>query len=154
MSNLPTHDTKNSKVVGTAVYAGINPHIPGSTYLKKDDLESLMYVLCYLGTGSLPWKNLKTTDAGLDKMYKTKIKISPYELFCSMPIEFAQILEYIKKLTSDDSIDYLYIEKLLRQVAVSHKFKLDLKFDWIKPPILLGLTTKGVVTEEYPGVIN
>lgn len=100
----------NTKVVGTAVYAGINPHIPGSTYLKKDDLESLMYVLCYLGTGSLPWKNLKTNDVGLDKMLKAKLKISPYDLFGHMPIEFAQILEYIKRLKSDDNIDYIYIE--------------------------------------------
>jgi hypothetical protein len=100
----------NSKVVGTAVYAGINPHIPGSTYLKKDDLESLMYVLCYLGTGTLPWKNFKANETGLDKMMKAKMKISPYELFGYMPIEFAQILDYIKQLTSDASIDYQYIE--------------------------------------------
>jgi hypothetical protein len=48
-----------------------------------------MYVLGYLFTGSLPWKNCKTTDAGLDKMLKLKIKCSPYDLFHSMPIEYA-----------------------------------------------------------------
>jgi casein kinase I family protein HRR25 len=68
-------------VVGTAVYAGINAHLPTANYYKKDDLESLMYVLCYIGTGSLPWKNFKANEAGLEKMMKYKIKISPFDLF-------------------------------------------------------------------------
>lgn len=80
MSNLPNQDMGN-KVVGTAVYAGINAHLPSANYFKKDDVESLMYVLCYLGTGTLPWKSYKSTDIGLEKMMKYKIKISPFDLF-------------------------------------------------------------------------
>lgn len=87
-SNLPHGDNAN-KVVGTAVYAAISAHMPASNYFKKDDLESLMYVLCYLATGSLPWKNFKPTDIGLEKMMKMKIKFSPYDLFKTMPIEYA-----------------------------------------------------------------
>ena len=63
--------------------------MPSSNYYKKDDLESMMYVLCYLCTGTLPWKNCKPTDAGLDKMMKIKVKMSPYDLFYQMPIEYA-----------------------------------------------------------------
>ena len=74
-----------NKVVGTAIYAAINAHLPGSNYYKKDDLESVMYVLCYLANGTLPWKNCKASDAGLDKMLKIKAKISPYELFQGLP---------------------------------------------------------------------
>lgn len=84
------HQGENAnKVVGTAIYAGINAHLPGSNYFKKDDIESMMYVLCYLATGTLPWKNCKASDAGLEKMLKMKAKISPYELFAGLPIEFA-----------------------------------------------------------------
>jgi len=43
----------------------------------------MMYVLCYLLMGTLPWKNCKASDAGLDKMLKLKLKISPYELFAN-----------------------------------------------------------------------
>lgn len=60
-SNIP-HNDQGNKVVGTAIYAGINAHLPGSNYYKKDDLESMMYVLCYLFSGTLPWKNCKATD--------------------------------------------------------------------------------------------
>lgn len=87
-SQIP-HGDSASKIVGTAVYAAINAHMPGGSYYKKDDIESLMYVLCYLGTGNLPWKNFKPTDVGLEKMMKLKMKISPYDLFHQMPSEFA-----------------------------------------------------------------
>jgi len=88
VSNI-SHNENTNKVVGTAIYAGINAHITGSQYYKKDDLESMMYVLCYLGTGMLPWKNCKPNEAGLDKMMKMKIKISPYDLFSTLSQEFA-----------------------------------------------------------------
>ena len=63
--------------------------MPGQPYEKKDDIESMMYVLGYLHTGTLPWKNCKANDIGLDKMMKLKMKISPYDLFENMPIAFA-----------------------------------------------------------------
>ena len=115
-SNILNHGDLNggNKVVGTAVYAATNAHLPGASYYKKDDLESLMYVLCYLATGSLPWKNCKPNDAGLEKMMKIKLRISPYDLFEKMPIEYAQILESIKMTPNDQSIDYQYIETLFR----------------------------------------
>jgi hypothetical protein len=110
---LPHQDNTN-KVVGTAVYAGINAHLPSANYYKKDDLESMMYVLCYLGTGGLPWKNFKATEVGLEKMMKYKIKISPFDLFSEMPVEFAQVLDYVKNIPSDSTIDYQYIETLFK----------------------------------------
>jgi hypothetical protein len=74
--------------VGTAIYAAINAHLPGSNYYSKDDLESMMYVLCFLLNGTLPWKSCKSNDTGLDKMMKMKLKISSYELFQGMPSEY------------------------------------------------------------------
>lgn len=119
-------------MVGTAVYAAVSAHLHSQNYQKKDDIESLMYVLCYLGTGSLPWKNLKPTDAGLEKMMKMKVKMSPYDLFVNMPFEYSQIMDYIKNSTSDGIVDYRYIENLLKQTAASAKFKLDNRFDWMQ----------------------
>lgn len=81
-------------------------------------------------TGSLPWRNCKCTDSGLDRMMKMKIKTSPYDLFYNMPIEYSQILDHIKSTPQDNSIDYRYIESLFRSVAYSNKFKIDNTFDW------------------------
>lgn len=90
-----------------------------------------MYVLCYLATGSLPWKNCKANDQGLDKMLKIKLKISPYDLFNDLPIEFAQVLENIKNQSTDSSCDYGFIETLFKSVAFKARFRVDNQFDWI-----------------------
>ena len=39
----------NLRVVGTAMYAGLAAHLPNKKYLKKDDLESLLFLLSYFG---------------------------------------------------------------------------------------------------------
>ena len=41
----------NLRVVGTAMYAGLAAHLPNKKYLKKDDLESLIFLLSYFGLG-------------------------------------------------------------------------------------------------------
>ncbi len=47
-----------------------------------------MYVLCYVLTGSLPWKHFKSNEVGLEKMMKLKMKTNPYTLF-EDSVEFA-----------------------------------------------------------------
>lgn len=51
----PNHNYSN--VVGTALFASINAH-NGKDLSRRDDIESLVYTLIYLCTGTLPWKNI------------------------------------------------------------------------------------------------
>lgn len=46
----------NFRVVGTAMYAALAAHLPNKKYLKKDDIESLLFLLSYFGVGQLPWR--------------------------------------------------------------------------------------------------
>ena len=64
-------------------------------------------------------------------MLKMKLKISPYDLFAELPIEYAQILENIKNQSTDSSCDYGYIETLFKSVAYKARFRIDNMFDWI-----------------------
>lgn len=44
-------------MIGTARYASVNAHNE-MEQSRRDDLESIAYVLVYLATGTLPWMNL------------------------------------------------------------------------------------------------
>lgn len=124
--------TEGKNLTGTARYASINAH-RGIEQSRRDDLESLGYVLMYFNRGSLPWQNLKaaTKKQKYEKISEKKMA-TPVEVLCnSYPAEFGLYLHYCQGLKFDDMPDYTYLKQLFRILFRSQNYTNDYIYDWM-----------------------
>lgn len=131
------------KLTGTARYASINA-LAGCSQSRRDDLESVGYVLMYLLRGSLPWQGLKVYGKE-DKYQKIlqKKKETPVEELCKgFPDELVSFINYVKKLSYTEDPDYEYLRNLLDKIMKDNNFDNDQIYDWSK---LEGKSEKNVV---------
>ncbi|GLT98540.1 hypothetical protein SLE2022_160400 [Rubroshorea leprosula] len=127
--HIPYRENKN--LTGTARYASCNTHL-GIEQSRRDDLESLGYVLLYFLRGSLPWQGLKaaTKKQKYDKICEKKLS-TPIEVLCkSHPVEFASYFHYCHSLTFDQRPDYGFLKRLFRDLFVREGYEFDYIFDW------------------------
>ncbi|KAJ3014799.1 serine/threonine protein kinase [Thoreauomyces humboldtii] len=137
--HIPYKENKN--LTGTARYASINTHL-GVEQSRRDDLESLGYVLMYFCRGALPWQGLKaaTKKQKYDRIMEKKMT-TPTEVLCrGFPNEFSVYLNYTRSLRFDDKPDYSYLRKLFRDLFIREGYHYDYVFDWT------------VVKYQYPGL--
>lgn len=127
--HIPYRENKN--LTGTARYASINTHL-GIEQSRRDDLESLGYVLMYFLRGSLPWQGLKagTKKQKYEKISERKMS-TPIEILCkAYPSEFASYFHYCRSLRFDDKPDYAYLKRIFRDLFIREGFQFDYVFDW------------------------
>jgi serine/threonine protein kinase len=98
--------TKPYTLLGSAVFASINSHI-GLELGRKDDLESLAYVLIYFLRGALPWQGLSSSD-----ILEMKKRTSASDLCHGLPVELRTFLEYCHSLPFDHKPNYEYFVNL------------------------------------------
>jgi calcium-dependent protein kinase len=121
-------------LTGTARYVSINTHL-GIEQSRRDDLESIGYVLVFFLKGSLPWQGLKTNIDKYNKIMEKKLQI-PTEILCyGLPDELAYYLNYCKSLRFEDRPDYdylrgLFVKLLYSCINVYSLQKEHMKFDW------------------------
>ncbi|CAD8076506.1 unnamed protein product [Paramecium sonneborni] len=127
-SILPFKDRQ--PFIGTSRYASIAAH-KGNELGRKDDLESMFYVLLYFIYGKLPWQNIKhiPNDQKIEQVGDMKL-LKTNELLNDLPIEFKKIYEYLRKLNYANQPDYTAIIKLFQQAAKNSKITIDTMFDW------------------------
>ena len=84
--------------LGTSRYASVSAH-EGKELGRKDDLESLFFVLIFLFKGNLPWQSLQAEDhERILKIGEKKKNICSKELTKGLPLEFKMQFDYIKSL--------------------------------------------------------
>ena len=100
---------------------------------RRDDLESLAYVLIYFLRGSLPWRKLKgTTTAQTWSLILNKKLECENLLTVGLPTEFEILYTYVRGLEFGDLPDYDGLRKLLRGLGERAGVKYDGNFDWIR----------------------
>ncbi|KAK5968681.1 Casein kinase I [Trichostrongylus colubriformis] len=127
--HIPYRENKN--LTGTARYASVNTH-RGIEQSRRDDIESLGYVLMYFNRGTLPWQGLKaaTKRQKYDKISEKKISTSVEELCASHPEAFASYLRYSRTLGFEDTPDYGHLRQLFRNLFHRQGLRYDYLFDW------------------------
>jgi casein kinase I family protein HRR25 len=121
-------------LTGTARYVSINTHM-GIEQSRRDDLESIGYMLIYFLKGVLPWQGLKNGNEKYTRIMEKKLQI-PTEILCyGLPEEIIYYLNYTKSLRFEDRPDYDYLRglfiKLLGTCNTQYGLtKSMLKFDW------------------------
>jgi serine/threonine protein kinase len=129
-AHIPWREGKN--LTGTARYASVHTHL-GGEQSRRDDLESLGYVLIYFYQGALPWQGLKakTKKQKYDLISNRKVT-TPLEKLCKdMPFEFMSYIDYTRKLTFDGQPDYNFLRDLFKRVSIREGIQFDYKFDWL-----------------------
>lgn len=109
--------TKTSGIIGSLNYVSISGH-ELNELSRRDDLESLCYMLIYLHKGNLPWQI--NCQSGIDK--KTYIKNQKINILNDNgDIEsiFLEYLYYIHSLGFDSNPNYDHLIDLLENKLVS-----------------------------------
>ena len=102
---------------------------------RRDDLESLGYVLIHLFSKELPWKNLhyKNKNEYAQKAFRLK-KTLPLETLCKdAPKEMIDFMKYVKSLKFEEEPKYDYLRNLLENSIKKYK---DPHFSWANKALI------------------
>ena len=120
-------------LIGTARYCGRNAH-RGYEQGRRDDIESIGYVLMYFLLGVLPWQGLKVkkNEDQFEKIAQKKYATSFEELTDGQPEEFLLYFKHVDNLNFEDQPNYLYLMGLFQNIIDRFCQDCFYDFDWSK----------------------
>lgn len=112
--NKHVEETDNNNPIGTNNYMSLNIH-NGVRYSRRDDMISIVYILCHILEGDMPWisekNNLKLIQKknnffpkhqSLKKLYNLVNKLNYYE----KPVYFIY-KKYIERLADNEGLEWV-----------------------------------------------
>ena len=128
---------KGGKFIGTLRYSSVNSH-KGIRQCRKDDLESLMYILVYFYKGKLPWQDVKSKqkEEKHQKIKEEKMRTTAEELCKDMPQEFERMLCYVKNILYSEEPNYERLlsgfQKIINSLTEWETVEMDYNYIWEK----------------------
>ena len=125
--------SRKKKFRGTFNFSSINS-MRGIEMSRRDDLESIGYMLIYLIKGELPWSKYEYGLVGerYALIFRIKNKITNEKLCEGLPQEFCNYMKYVKALKFEEEPNYLYLKRLFLSILDKMEERNDLHFSWIK----------------------
>lgn len=122
----------DKSLTGTARYAALNTHL-GYEQSRRDDLESLGFMLIYFFKGRLPWQGLKaeTKAEKYNKIKEVKANTTMYDLCQGLPNEIYLYMVHVRNLLYDQIPDYAFLESLFENGLRYRGLEDDGIFDWM-----------------------
>lgn len=145
--HIPYIEGKN--LTGTARYASISTHL-GIEQSRRDDMESLGFVLMYFLRGCLPWQGLKanTKKQKYQRILERKQATHPEQLCRGYPSEFRDFFAHCSAMGFEDRPDYRYLKRIFKDLFDRQGFVDDGLYDW---DILKKQQEQGVPGSVVPG---
>ena len=131
--------TITKTMIGTARYASMNA-LSGLQLSRRDDLESLSYVILYFLTKKLPWQGItaKSLDKRYKKIYEKKSELESWEKFKIIPIEIQNFVKYCRNLGFSEEPNYKLMKKFFYDLLDKMELEDDKNFSWIIDKSIIG----------------
>ena len=131
-TNLHAKFKYTKEIVGTERYGSINA-LRGLRQGRRDDLESLCYMLIYFFLGKLPWQGI-SADSDTEKhekllKEKKSFKIENYK---QIPKDFYTLFNYVKNLKFEEEPKYSLMIKLLQNIRNENQCYSNVNLFWVK----------------------
>lgn len=121
---------QNRRIAGTPTFMSISQQL-GHQVSRRDDLESLGYLMLFMLNGSLPWKHV--SGSGKDRFQNiltVKQETTVDEMCEGLPHQYTEYFNYAFELAFQEEPNYDYLRGLFVQVLHERSWSKDSKFDW------------------------
>ena len=124
---------------GTARYASMNA-LSGLQLSRRDDLESLSYMILYFLTKKLPWQGItaKSLVTRYKKIYEKKSELEKWDKFLSLPIQIQNFIKYCRNLGFSEDPNYKLMKNFFYDLMKQNDYIDDKNFSWIDDKSILG----------------
>ena len=131
INNQIVENKKDKIPIGTIDYISLNVH-RGMTPSRRDDLESVGYMLVYLLCGTLPWikKTPSCDNISEEEIYKIKASCQLWDVCNDIPGEFILFIQYCRRLDYSENPNYIYLGQLLMNLFNLKNYSVDHPFCW------------------------